>query len=123
MGATFDGVELEVHSHLCVFHHGPTERDDLLIPFLHEGVRRGEACQYFPAAGEEGDAEKRLEALGPRLRVREPDGRRLRGDTLDSDAVLAELDDWSRREGTACRVAGDMGWVGRPLLRREQLDA
>ncbi len=119
----FDGVELEVHSHLCVFHHGPAERDDLLIPFLREGLRRGEACQYFLAAGEESEAEKGLRALGPRLRVREPEDRHLCEDTLGSDALLTELDEWSRREGTTCRVAGDMADLGNSLRRREQIDA
>jgi hypothetical protein len=122
MNAMFDGVKLEVHSHLCVFHHGRTERDDLLIPFLCEGLRRGEACQYFAADGKD-DVERRLGGPGPRLRVHELEGRHLRGDTLDSDAMLAELDDWSEKEGTICRVAGDMGWVGRSLRGRGQLDA
>jgi hypothetical protein len=55
--------------------------------------------------------------------VHEPGGRQLCGDTLDSDAVLAELDDWSLKEGTTCRVAGDMGWVGKDMRRPERLDA
>ncbi|TWP53960.1 hypothetical protein FKR81_04200 [Lentzea tibetensis] len=119
MSAAFDGVELEMHSHLCVFHRGRAERDDLLIPFLSDGLRRGEACQYFAVAEEEGDAKRRLGDLGSQLR----EGRYQRGDVLDGDAILAELDEWSQTEGTTCRVAGDMGWVGRSPRRREQLDA
>lgn len=119
---TFDGVKLEMNSHLCVFHHGRAERDDLLIPFLSDGLRRGEACQYFAAAGERSDAEQRLGGLGPRLRVHEPGDRDLCDGMLDSDTILAELDEWLQKEGTTCRVAGDMGWLG-GSPRREQLDA
>ncbi|MCP2242416.1 hypothetical protein [Lentzea aerocolonigenes] len=51
MSTSFNGVTLDVHAHLCVFHHGRAERDLLLVPFLREGLRRGEACRYFAAAG------------------------------------------------------------------------
>lgn len=121
--AVFDGVPLEMHSHLCVFHHGHAERDDLLIPFLTDGLRNGEACQYFAGAGEKGDAVQRLGGPNPRLQVHEPGSRHPCDDVLDSEAILAELDEWSRREGAPCRVAGDMGWVKRSLRRREVLDA
>ncbi|MFI6095045.1 MEDS domain-containing protein [Lentzea sp. NPDC051213] len=123
MSAAFDGVEIELHSHLCVFHRGRAERDDLLIPFLSDGLRRGDACQYFAVAEEEGDVERSLGDLGSRLQVHLPEERPQRGGTLDSDAILADLDDWSERAGTTCRVAGDMGWVRSSLRRQEQLDA
>lgn len=47
MSATFDGVELEMHSHLCVFHRGRAERDALLIPFLRDGLHLGQACRLW----------------------------------------------------------------------------
>lgn len=121
--AVFDGVPLEMHSHLCVFHRGHAERDDLLIPFLSDGLRRGEACQYFAVAGEKDDAERRLGGPHSRLQVHEPEDRYQCDDVLDSETILAELDEWSRREGTPCRIAGDMGWVERSLRRLGQLDA
>ncbi|MGW6442262.1 MEDS domain-containing protein [Lentzea sp. NPDC055074] len=120
--AMFDGGTLQVHSHLCVFHHGREERDELLIPFLSDGLRRGEACQYIGVAGEADDVEQRLGGPQPRLRVREPDVRYQRDDVFDGDAVLAELDEWTQREGTPCRVAGDMRWAGRSPRSPEQLD-
>ncbi|GLY46886.1 MEDS domain-containing protein [Lentzea sp. NBRC 102530] len=121
--AVFDGAPLEMHSHLCVFHHGPAERDELLIPFLADGLRRGEACQYFAAAGERAGAERELGGPGPRLEVNEAASRYRCDDALDSDAFMAELDDWTREQGTPCRVAGDMRWAGRSLSRPGQLDA
>ncbi|MFJ8957761.1 MEDS domain-containing protein [Lentzea sp. NPDC102401] len=121
--AVFDGATLRMHSHLCVFHHGGAERDDLLIPFLSDGLRSGEACQYFAVAGEKDDAEQRLGGPHPRLRVQEPGSRYQCDDVLDSDAILAELDEWSQGEGTSCRIAGDMGWAGGSLRSQDQLDA
>lgn len=121
--ATFDSVSLDVHAHLCVFHHGRAERDSLLVPFLRDGLRRGEACQYFAAAGETDDAVNSLNGPDPLLLVHEPEGGHLRGDELDSDAVLADLDDWTARAGTTCRVAGDMGWAEGMLQPGEQMDA
>lgn len=66
--------------------------------------------------------ERRLGGPGLRLRVHEPEAGHQCDGTLDSEAILAELDDWSAREGTTCRVAGNMGWAGRSPRRREQLD-
>ncbi|MEU0878103.1 MEDS domain-containing protein [Lentzea sp. NPDC005914] len=123
MSATFDGVTLDVHAHLCVFHHGRDERDSLLVPFLRDGLRRGEACQYFVSAGESDDAVSSLDGPDPRLVVHEPKGGHLRGDTLASEAMLADLDDWAARSGTICRVAGDMGWVEEFLQPAGQMDA
>jgi hypothetical protein len=121
--AVFDGVSLELHSHVCVFHHGPAERDDLLVPFLVDGLRCGEACQYFAVAGEKYDAEQRLGGPHPRLQVHEPVGGDQCDGVVDSEAVLADLDEWSRSVGAPCRIAGDMGWMGRSLRRPGQLDA
>ncbi|MFD9701137.1 MEDS domain-containing protein [Lentzea sp. NPDC059081] len=121
--AVFDGVPLEVHSHLCVFHHGPAERDELVMPFLSEGLRDGESCQYFAMAGERGHAERELGAPHPRLQVSEAESRYRCEDELDSEAFMAELDEWTRRQGTSCRVAGDMRWAGSSLSRPGRLDA
>ncbi|HEX8865210.1 MAG TPA: MEDS domain-containing protein [Lentzea sp.] len=119
--AVFDGVLLDLHSHVCVFHHGPAERDDLLIPFLSDGLRRGEACQYF-TVGDEGAAERKLGGPHPRLQVDEAEGQYRRDDALDSNALLAGLDEWARGEGVPCRITGDMGWLAKSLSRPGQLD-
>jgi DNA-binding CsgD family transcriptional regulator len=31
-------------AHLCAFHSGPVERDDLVVEFLHAGLRTGDMC-------------------------------------------------------------------------------
>ncbi|USX53798.1 MEDS domain-containing protein [Lentzea sp. HUAS12] len=121
--AVFDGVPLDVHSHLCVFHHGPAERDELLMPFLSDGLRRGEACQYFAMAGDRDDAERKLGGPHPRLQVNDAESRYRCDDGMDSDAFMAELDEWSGEQENPCRVAGDMRWAGSSLSRPGQLDA
>lgn len=38
------GLQLNVGDHICGFYRKPTERDDILIPFLVEGLRAGDKC-------------------------------------------------------------------------------
>ena len=38
------GLNLGVGDHICGFYRKPSERDDILIPFLVEGLRAGDKC-------------------------------------------------------------------------------
>ena len=38
------GMQLSVGDHICGFYRKPSERDDILIPFLVEGLRAGDKC-------------------------------------------------------------------------------
>jgi MEDS: MEthanogen/methylotroph, DcmR Sensory domain len=38
------GLQLAVGDHICGFYRRPSERDDILIPFLVEGLRSGAKC-------------------------------------------------------------------------------
>lgn len=38
------GLELRVGDHICGFYRQPSERDDILIPFLVEGLEAGDKC-------------------------------------------------------------------------------
>jgi hypothetical protein len=38
------GLQLGVGDHICGFYRKPAERDDILIPFLVEGLRAGDKC-------------------------------------------------------------------------------
>lgn len=38
------GLRLNVGDHICGFYRKPAERDDILIPFLVEGLRAGDTC-------------------------------------------------------------------------------
>ncbi|MGH8874608.1 MAG: MEDS domain-containing protein, partial [Acidimicrobiia bacterium] len=56
--ATMAGLQLTRHDHLCVFYRGRSERDQLLISFLREGLRAGQTCLCLAAR----DEHKRLVA-------------------------------------------------------------
>ena len=38
------GLRLGVGDHICGFYRKPAERDDILIPFLVEGLKAGDKC-------------------------------------------------------------------------------
>jgi hypothetical protein len=38
------GLQLNVGDHICGFYRRPSERDDILIPFLVEGLKAGDKC-------------------------------------------------------------------------------
>ncbi len=38
------GLQLRVGDHICGFYRQPSERDDILIPFLIEGLKAGDKC-------------------------------------------------------------------------------
>ena len=38
------GLQLRVGDHICGFYRQPSERDDILIPFLVEGLKAGDRC-------------------------------------------------------------------------------
>jgi hypothetical protein len=38
------GLQLSVGDHICGFYRKPSERDDILIPFLVEGLKAGDKC-------------------------------------------------------------------------------
>jgi DNA-binding CsgD family transcriptional regulator len=45
LSKTIPGVgEIHAGTHLCALYSGPDERDRLLVPFMQEGLRRGDQC-------------------------------------------------------------------------------
>lgn len=39
-----EGVDLRAGDHLCALHDGPSERDEILVPYVREGLRSGDKC-------------------------------------------------------------------------------
>jgi hypothetical protein len=125
--ATFGGFPLKPNDHLCVFFRGRAERDELLIPFLLEGLRAGHACAFYAAEGETEHIPELLRTgnsyvhYDPSLLVvREPEDGHLRGGAFAPDALLAGLRAWSAESfatpGVACaRAIADMSWAN-PIL-------
>ncbi|WP_290055610.1 MEDS domain-containing protein [Amycolatopsis solani] len=120
------GAALAPGDHLCVFHRGRAERDRLLLPFLADGLKAGDAVLYLAAEGEREDFRERLAGAGD-LVLTEPEDGHLRNGEFAPDELFAMLDGWSRRKlGTGDRpfgrVVGDMGWAA-PRLAPALLDA
>jgi MEDS: MEthanogen/methylotroph, DcmR Sensory domain len=44
VGLGFGDIETSIGAHICAFYRGQQDRDDLLIPYLEEGIRNGEKC-------------------------------------------------------------------------------
>ena len=38
-------IEVDLGAHICAFYQGPAGRDEVLVPFLAEGMRLGEKCR------------------------------------------------------------------------------
>jgi CheY-like chemotaxis protein len=43
-GGAISGLQLTQGDHVCAFYFGAKERDDILLPYLREGVRKGQKC-------------------------------------------------------------------------------
>jgi hypothetical protein len=50
VGEDVGAIELTSGTHMCCMYRGPEERDDLLLPFLSEGLDAGQTC--FAAVNE-----------------------------------------------------------------------
>ena len=44
VAAGIPGLDLQVGDHVCAFYRGPQGRDEILIPFLREGLLAGDKC-------------------------------------------------------------------------------
>jgi hypothetical protein len=67
-GATHDvlGVRWEPGHHICGFYRRPVERDDILVPFLADGVKAGDKCTCVVDSCTPADV---LDRLGERIEV------------------------------------------------------
>ena len=119
------GMQLSVGDHICGFYRKPSERDDILIPFLVEGLKAGDKCTCvvdsctpddvlasMSAHLEVGPYLSRLPARGARL-LRHLPGRR----RLPAGADAAVLGGQGPPEPAAGRPAA------RPEHRRHELGA
>jgi hypothetical protein len=127
------GVRLAPGDHVCAFYPTSAHRDEILVPYLREGMEAGDKCV---AVVDNSGPEELLAALGD-----EPDlaARRCRGqldvqrseDTyLRSGAfeTQAMLDFWDRTLAAAmadgyrfARAVGEMTWATRKLPGVEEL--
>ena len=118
-------IETSPGAHICAFYRGPKDRDDLLIPYLEEGIRNGEKCLCLidssgpeeiwdslscgPRCGSAGDTVQQVEVLRSTESY-------LRHGRFDTDEMIS----WLTENVTAAlttdqfplvRAAGEMSWA------------
>lgn len=121
------GVDLAPGDHVCVFYPSLAERNEILIPYLREGLKAGDKCICVVDADEPDSV---LAALGPdvdlggrlsrqQLEVQRSQDTYLSGGGFSTDAML---EFWDRAIGGAfergfnfARAAGEMTWALRQL--------
>ena len=118
------GATLGQHRHLCGFFHTLDERYRVLLPFVREGIERGERAFHIVDPARRAEHLRRLDAGGidvrkaqatGQLEVRGWDETYLRGGRFDPDrmlTLLAQLLTEARERGfPLCRVIGEMDWA------------
>jgi methanogenic corrinoid protein MtbC1 len=118
------GTRLGRHRHLCAFFHTPEERYRVLLPFVQEGLARGEKILHIVDPARRATHIECLRAGGidvqatqatGQLEVRGWDEAYLRGGRFDQNATLAFVDqvlNEARSQGfPLARVVGDMEWA------------
>lgn len=129
------GVQLAPGDHVCAFYPGLAERDEILIPYLSEGLAAGDKCICVVDAT---DSETILAAIGAevdlgpclgrqQLDVQQSQDTYLRGGGFSTEAML---DFWDRSIGAAvaggfgfARAVGEMTWALRQMPGVEELVA
>jgi len=130
------GLSLLPGDHVCAFYRGGSERDEMLLPYLAEGLRAGEKCICVVDASDPGAvltslggevdvgchlAEHRLEMFtSEEAYLRK--GRFAPASILEfwDGAIAAAL---GPEEFTFVRVVGEMSWALRGLPGSEELFA
>jgi hypothetical protein len=127
------GLSLGPGDHVCAFYSGLAERDEILLPYLREGLRHDEKCVCVVDAT---DPESVLAALsaepsvaarldGPQLDVRRSSDTYLRDGAFSINSML---DFWDVTVGGAiaggfsfARAVGEMTWALRQMPGVEDL--
>ncbi|MFC4607586.1 MEDS domain-containing protein [Streptomyces maoxianensis] len=126
--ASVGGVPLAPGDHVCALYRGRAEREQLLTPFIADGLREGHSCLLLAADGEGRALRDVLAANAPAvgpdsdgLQIMGPKESYLLHGTFDGDHMLDMLYAWSDStfsagNGTFARLAADMSWA-QPLVQ------
>jgi hypothetical protein len=128
------GEPLEYSRHVCAFFRTPEEAYALLLPFMKEGIDRGERAFYLVDSDRRDEYIQRLEDIGipagdaersGQLEVRGWDTAQFRLGYFDQDAMLTLLQD-ALSDGKAkgfklTRLVGHMEWANRNVSGVENL--
>jgi hypothetical protein len=102
--------------HIVVFFRGRAERDQLVKPYLRDGLAAGHVCFFMANEGEQETFRTMItdRADGP-LEVAGSEGYYLDRGTFQPDVLLGRLYDWSNetfaRSAGFARIGGDMAWA------------
>jgi len=125
------GLQLGAGDHICGFYRKPAERDDILIPFLVEGLKAGDKCTCVVDSCTPDDVLASMSEhieVGPyvsvsQLEVLDSDGTYLAGGGFLPERMLRFWEAKARQslgdagpppEGTGlARNIGDMSWAHR----------
>ncbi|MFC7504879.1 MEDS domain-containing protein [Nocardioides sp. GCM10030258] len=110
-------------THLCALYSGPAERDDILFPFLREGLRHGDTCLCFIDGVEPGAVRARAiseagvaDPPADRFDVRPASDVYLESGTFSVErmtSVLTDnLDEVVAGGAGLLRATGEMPWPG-----------
>ena len=124
------GVDLVPGDHICAFYRGPAQRDELLVPYLREGLRAGDKCVCVT---DDPGADTSVRALavefdldlsvttGPLRPMRSGDTY-LEGGFFSIDRMIGFWEGALLRDGFGfVRAAGEMTWALRDLPGVEHL--
>jgi hypothetical protein len=122
------GLQLAPGDHVCAFYRGLSERDEILIPYLREGLRAGDKCICVVDATEPdavlatltGDTDLRTPLGSHQIEVLSSRQTYMRGGAFCKRAMI---DFWDESVGAAlrdprftfARAVGEMTWALRDI--------
>lgn len=127
------GVQLDPGDHLCAFYRGLEERDEVLIPYLREGLKSGDMCICVVDASEPEAVLAALAAdpddvnglVDERLDIQVSRETYLRGGAFSTDRMLEFWEDAlssAVADGYSfARAVGEMTWSMRDMPGVDQL--
>jgi hypothetical protein len=118
------GVNLTRHRHVCALFRNREQEDKVIIPFLKEGIDRGERAFYISRTEGRPHLLRKLRMAGIEVAMAEKRGQLqmeqwgpsiVRSQRLDQEAMVARLEDiliQGREQGfELTRLVGRMDWV------------
>lgn len=116
-------LRLDPGDHICAFYRGPAERDEIMLPFLQDGLRAGHKCVCVVDSCDPDHVRERLDVepmaggvADDQLEVLDSDGTYLAGGGFLPERMLtfwnARTADCLRDGGFSfVRNVGDMTWA------------
>jgi hypothetical protein len=98
----FDGLSIPSGAHICALFRGIPERDQIMMPFLVEGLRAGDKCNCIIDDGVD-VVRTALGAAAGRIDIRSSKETYLRHGTFSTQAML---DFWDDSVGAAVKEEG-----------------